>query len=670
MTTASTRQTRSRRDQAAFSFLSNISLGTETSSNTTTTNSSTFEPTHRRVTTVPGQFQPEEFVKNHDTLDKLHASSQNDNTHSGKENKIDNAKRPTLSIDIPGKPGKHTDFSTPFSASKEKSSYPGNSTIDLRNNSNNHDFEISRRRSNSLRDDIAVAHFLSSISLDPIGNSNVRDNSQNKNNSTYPINTGKVSEQEHHIFIDDETDHFLSPVNSVLGTIDELLEDNNRSMMLKHNKRQNSVSSLQNHANTNSTTATTTPISPAALTFTNENTLMPQVIRRESLSSSFGSGKSLHSGEYVEENHLPTVLKQPSFVMSGSPDTSTFGGILSMFGFKDDKHKHPRIRRDTLKQNSTNNISVKKSEDESYAELLKPSNSLSPGIKTSDYDPYFLDVPELKMGKKPGRTLPNFVNSLLQQKRTRESDLKRELNAKFRQAHPNLDPSLTLTQIRAIKEKLLIAARHEDLDLELSTVAKSYVYFEKLVLKKLVAKHNRRLTAVNEPKETSYTNILESLHKHLDVSEKEIKEHEFSVFASLQFELYVPRNEFMPHFHRIFETLNDSVKSQNRSAPSKQRQITPPNSNVLFNNNNYTPLQQRSLGEQFANLFRRQTTVSAMTTTSSSFSKKTSTDTECTLCEKKSTVDGSIGVLCSYAMIEFDGVVGLVMLLIRNVVIL
>ncbi|CAG8569993.1 13544_t:CDS:2 [Ambispora leptoticha] len=64
MTTASTRQTRSRRDQDALSFLSNISLGTKTSSNTTTTNASTFELTHRR----------------------------NDNTHSGKENKIDNAK--------------------------------------------------------------------------------------------------------------------------------------------------------------------------------------------------------------------------------------------------------------------------------------------------------------------------------------------------------------------------------------------------------------------------------------------------------------------------------------------------------------------------------------------------------------------------------------------------
>ncbi|CAG8492932.1 2916_t:CDS:10 [Ambispora gerdemannii] len=553
MTTAPTRQTRSRRDQAAFSFLSNISLGTETSSITTTTNSSTFEPTHRRVTTVPGQFQSEEFVKNDGRFDKTHAS-QNGSIHysnNGKENKISNtAKKPSLSIDIPAKIGKPTHFPTSFST------------------------------------------------LDPKGNSNIEDNNYK--------NTEKISEYEHHIHqgLIVDVDTVLSPNGSTLGTIDELLEDNNHTMMLKNNKRQNS--------------------------------------------------------EYVEENSLsvsslPAAWKQPSFVMSGSPETSAIGGILSILGFKDDKIKQ-RMRRDTIKQNNiNNNVSAKKSEDESYAELLKTSDSLRPGTETSAYNPYFLDVPELKMGKKPGRTLPTFMHSFLQQKRSREADLKRELNAKFRQLHPDLDPSLTLTQIRAIKEKLLIAARYEDLDLELSTVAKAYVYFEKLVLKKLVAKYNRRLTAaiclllaskVNEPKETSHASILESLHKHLEVSEKEIKEHEFSVFASLQFELYVPQNEFMPHFHRIFETLSDTLLqqqknndlgSQNYSVASTQKQITHRNTEVLFNNyNNYNTLpREYNLSERFANLFRRQTTVSATTTTPPSFSEKTAAGI---LCEKNSIV--------------------------------
>ncbi|CAG8815065.1 95_t:CDS:1, partial [Racocetra fulgida] len=46
-----------------------------------------------------------------------------------------------------------------------------------------------------------------------------------------------------------------------------------------------------------------------------------------------------------------------------------------------------------------------------------------------------------------------------------------------------------------------------------------------------------------------------SLHKHLDVTTKEVTEQEFAVFAALDFELYLPTSEFMPHFERIFTTL-------------------------------------------------------------------------------------------------------------------
>ncbi len=63
----------------------------------------------------------------------------------------------------------------------------------------------------------------------------------------------------------------------------------------------------------------------------------------------------------------------------------------------------------------------------------------------------------------------------------RPSDLKRELNEKFRQKHPDIDPTLTLSQIRKVKENLIDAAF--DVNLELSSVAKAYAYFEKLILK-------------------------------------------------------------------------------------------------------------------------------------------------------------------------------------------
>lgn len=41
----------------------------------------------------------------------------------------------------------------------------------------------------------------------------------------------------------------------------------------------------------------------------------------------------------------------------------------------------------------------------------------------------------------------------------------------------------------------------------------------------------------------------------LNVDSEEIYEHEFAVFADLEFDLYIPRREFMPHFEQIFNHL-------------------------------------------------------------------------------------------------------------------
>ncbi|KAJ1935732.1 hypothetical protein GGF37_005881, partial [Kickxella alabastrina] len=43
--------------------------------------------------------------------------------------------------------------------------------------------------------------------------------------------------------------------------------------------------------------------------------------------------------------------------------------------------------------------------------------------------------------------------------------------------------------------------------------------------------------------------------RRFEVSSKSILDQEFSVFAELDFSLWVPRREFMPHFLRMFEVL-------------------------------------------------------------------------------------------------------------------
>ncbi|KAF9163345.1 CDK5 and ABL1 enzyme substrate 1 [Actinomortierella ambigua] len=253
--------------------------------------------------------------------------------------------------------------------------------------------------------------------------------------------------------------------------------------------------------------------------------------------------------------------------------------LSSVIRYQDDKApnkiRRRRINREYLQQITKEALIKKKAN--SFAYLMSQSHALSPDPQEpSDYDPYFLDDPELKTGK--NRTvisLACYMGSVIQY--TRPSDLKRELNEHFRNQHPNIDPSITLSKIRKVKADLL--AISEDLDLEISTVALSYAYFEKLILKgcdldsdtcerptesrqSLVTKENRKLVAcvclllaykVNEPKRPSgeFSVLMKAMYKYMYVSAKDIKDHEFQVFAQLEFNLNLPRQEVLPHFEQI-----------------------------------------------------------------------------------------------------------------------
>lgn len=110
----------------------------------------------------------------------------------------------------------------------------------------------------------------------------------------------------------------------------------------------------------------------------------------------------------------------------------------------------------------------------------------------STYDPYYLDHPDLRTGKnKTVITLPCFLGTILQP--ATASELKKELNQHFKEAHPGLDSTITLSHIRGLKASLckIGVAR----DLEPSSVAFAHVYLEKLILKNVVNKINKKLIA-------------------------------------------------------------------------------------------------------------------------------------------------------------------------------
>lgn len=51
---------------------------------------------------------------------------------------------------------------------------------------------------------------------------------------------------------------------------------------------------------------------------------------------------------------------------------------------------------------------------------------------------------------------------------------------------------------------------------------------------------------------------IQSIEKFLNISGKDVREHEFPVFAALQFSLHPSERDVMPHFRRIIGALDYS----------------------------------------------------------------------------------------------------------------
>ncbi|KAJ1895356.1 hypothetical protein LPJ81_004976, partial [Coemansia sp. IMI 209127] len=114
-------------------------------------------------------------------------------------------------------------------------------------------------------------------------------------------------------------------------------------------------------------------------------------------------------------------------------------------------------------------------------------------LSTAGYQPTKLDDSGLHRSlQRPMHGLAGYVGSILDY--TRLDELRQDDGDSLKETHMGLSAAgLTLDQLRRLKANILRVTREQDL--ELSTAAIGWVYFEKLIWKGYVVKDNRKLVA-------------------------------------------------------------------------------------------------------------------------------------------------------------------------------
>ncbi|KAK5969795.1 Cyclin N-terminal domain-containing protein [Trichostrongylus colubriformis] len=133
---------------------------------------------------------------------------------------------------------------------------------------------------------------------------------------------------------------------------------------------------------------------------------------------------------------------------------------------------------------------------------------------------------------------------------------KATLNETFAEKFPHVH--LTYSKLRSIKRDIWQIANECEVDEY--TVAQAFVYFERIVVKGLISKNNRKIVAgaallvavkLNDYKKPDIVKVLECAEEKLRISRREILSFELPLCSALQFDLFPPAHHVEPHVRKL-----------------------------------------------------------------------------------------------------------------------
>uniref|UniRef100_A0A914VVS6 Cyclin N-terminal domain-containing protein n=1 Tax=Plectus sambesii TaxID=2011161 RepID=A0A914VVS6_9BILA len=185
-------------------------------------------------------------------------------------------------------------------------------------------------------------------------------------------------------------------------------------------------------------------------------------------------------------------------------------------------------------------------------------STLSKTFPSSDsllYDPNLLDNPDFESGNhKTMLRFPGYMTSIMDY--VDRYEMKKELNERFRQRFPHI--SLTYSKFKSIKREMAYIAKECDVDA--MPLAHAIVFFEKVVLKGLITKANRKLVSgaalliavkLNDIRSVQLSNVIDKIETVFRLSRKELMQFEIPLCVALDFNLKLPDWEIFPHYQKL-----------------------------------------------------------------------------------------------------------------------